>query len=205
MSKCIGVNINDVLVPFMPAMNRFHLRTPHKKKNIVHDFYSSEDYRRMEPLLGSREILNILSSEYTILALTGRRDYARDATEQLITTHFDSSISDILYLDKCWNIGVDVMIHDDYQACLECLYLGMGAINFVGNPMYPWCTKNQLGAVDWFDVFKCLNNSRHGIIHGPAIPGDSYDGGREEEADGSELVQGTGNDPEDMGREGGWV
>lgn len=236
MSKCIAVDIDEVLVPFLPELTKFHqkrvkqpvrlpIRYPYhyaplfnmtekESTKLVAEFYNSEEHFALKPLTGSKEILNILCKDYVIIAVTGRQEYSRHATERLINTNFGSSISDIIYCnqfteferskaDVCWKIGADYLIDDNLNACVDCLHIGLGALNFIGNPVYPWCEKNSISVIDWFDTFKCINNNRDGEYR--SAPGNSCDGRTQENPHSRRVVKGTGNDPKDMGGKGGGV
>lgn len=236
MNKCIAVDIDEVLVPFLPELTKFQqkrsrrpvkmpLRYPYhyaplfkitekESTKLVADFYNSEEHAKLKPLTGSKEILDILCKDYILVAVTGRQEYARDATERLLSDNFGSSISDIVYCnhftdfqkskaDVCYKIGADLLIDDSLQSCVECLYIGLGAINFIGNPVYPWCEKSAISAIDWFGVFKYINNNRDGIDQ--SVPGYSDSRRRKEKTDSRKLVEGTGDDFKNMGGKGGGI
>jgi len=227
MSRCIAVDIDEVLVPFLPELTKFHqkrvkrkVKTPvrypyhyaplfkiseKESTRLVADFYNSEEHSNLKPLTGSKEILDILAKDYMIVAVTGRQSYAQDQTEKLLSANFGSTISDIVYCNHftssqkskaevCWKLGADLLIDDSMQSCAECLHRDIGALNFIGNPTYPWCEKSSISVIDWFDVFKSINNSRNGQ------PGHTRTG--KEKTERSKLVQGTGDDIKDMGGEG---
>ena len=206
MSKCIAVNIDEVLVPFLPELTKFHQKrvkqpvkmpikypyhyapifniTEKESAKLVADFYNSEDHANIKSLTGSKEILNILSKDYILVAVTGRQKYARNPTEKLMSDNFGSLFTDIIYCDHftdfqrskadvCWKIDADFLIDDSMHSCLECLNIGVGAMNFIGNPVYPWCEKSTISVTDWCDVFKYINNSRDGP-DSQSVPGDSH-------------------------------
>jgi len=121
MSRVIAVDIDEVLVPFLPALGRFYTRktniktkfpqkysyhyaplfniTENESSELVREFYESSFHANLRPIKNSKEIILNLSENNTIVAVTGRQSYARDPTEKLLENIFKDCISDIIYCD----------------------------------------------------------------------------------------------------------
>ena len=188
MSRYIAVDIDEVLVPFFPELSKYHqkkikktlklpLRYPYhyaplfkisekESSKLVKEFYNSEEHSNIQPIYGAKDGISQLARDYIMVAVTGRQNYSKDATEALITKHFDNKITDIIYCDHftafsrsksdiCRKLGAEYLIDDSMHSCAECLSDNVPAINFIGNPIYPWCETSSIAARDWGDV---LNN-----------------------------------------------
>jgi len=121
MNRVIAVDIDEVLVPFLPALSRFYThqtnikvkmpqRHPYhyaplfnisekESSDLVRDFYETSFHAGLRPIRGSQEMIKKLSENNTLIAVTGRQTYARDPTEELIKNNFRDSFSDIIYCD----------------------------------------------------------------------------------------------------------
>jgi hypothetical protein len=54
----------------------------------------------------------------------------------------------------CRALNLDVIIDDNYEICKECFREGVDVINFVGDPVYPWCTDNNgISINSWRELF----------------------------------------------------
>ena len=123
MQKCIAVDIDEVLVPFVNTLSHYHQKkvrqpisiplrhayhyaslfnlTEKESSDLVREFYSSEEHARMDALPGARWGLDSLKKKgYSISLVTGRQKYSRDATENLITRLFGhNAVDDIIFCD----------------------------------------------------------------------------------------------------------
>ena len=121
MNRVIAIDIDEVLVPFLPALSRFYthqtnikVKIPHRHpyhyaslfnitedeaSGLVKDFYETSFHANLRPIRGSREMVKKLSENNTLIAVTGRQTYARVPTENLIQNHFRDSFTDIIYCD----------------------------------------------------------------------------------------------------------
>ena len=121
MNRVIAIDIDEVLVPFLPALSRFYTRqtnikvkmppryqyhyaslfniTEEESVELVKNFYDTSFHANLRPTRGSKEMVRKLSENNTLIAVTGRQSYARDPTEKLIKNHFRDSFSDIIYCD----------------------------------------------------------------------------------------------------------
>ena len=114
----IAIDLDDVLVPMVPALFKFYIRTKrahvyqkkmkeynyakyfgisdNESKMLVHDFYNSEEHMNMHPFIGCRNALkNIKSNGTRLCVVTGRQTYAKRQTEDLIYKHFDTLFDDV--------------------------------------------------------------------------------------------------------------
>jgi uncharacterized HAD superfamily protein len=186
MNRVIAVDIDEVLVPFLPALSRFYTRQTNIKvkmprkypyhyaplfniseeesSKLVRDFYETSFHANLRPIRGSKEMIQKLSENNTLIAVTGRQSYAREPTENLIKNHFRDSFSDIIYCDHftanarskaeiCKEICAELLIDDNYDACKDCLELSIPAVNFTGWPLYPWCELSDISVQRWDDDF----------------------------------------------------
>lgn len=190
MNRVIAVDIDEVLVPFFPTLTKYytwrtnkqvHLPakfayhyaplfniTEEESSELVKDFYSSDFHKSMKPIVGAKRRLHDLAKNNTLIAVTGRQSYARDATEELLLEHFGGDIQDIIYCDHftknarnkaevCSDISADLLIDDSYQSCMDCLNISIPAINFIGQPTYAWCKPNPVSVPGWghkyFDLY----------------------------------------------------
>lgn len=121
MNRIIAVDIDEVLVPFLPALKRFYTRetfinvkfprkypyhyaplfniTEDESSELVKKFYTSSFHANLRSIPGAKEMVSKLSENNTLIAVTGRQIYARDPTEKLIKNHFRDSFKDIIYCD----------------------------------------------------------------------------------------------------------
>ena len=188
MSRYIAVDIDEVLVPFLPELSKYHqgkvkrtlklpLRYPYhyaplfkisekESSKLVKEFYNSEEHSKIEPIYGATNAIGHLAKDNILIAVTGRQSYSRDATEALLTKHFGGNITDIIYCNHftafsqsksevCRKLGAEYLIDDSMHSCVECMNQDVPAINFIGNPIYPWCETSSIAARDWGEV---LNN-----------------------------------------------
>ncbi|KHO52100.1 MAG: Had-superfamily hydrolase-like protein [archaeon GW2011_AR13] len=113
----IGIDIDDVLLHFTPALIEYHNHTY---------------FRKMQPIVGAKEALFELRKKHNLVNITARPNYLETETREAINKYFPDSIQKI-YLrdyydfrkyskrDICDSIGVDLMIEDSPYYALECL------------------------------------------------------------------------------------
>tara|TARA_Y100001938_G_C8010026_1_gene389491 strand:+ start:515 stop:1090 length:576 start_codon:yes stop_codon:yes gene_type:complete len=188
MQKCIAVDIDEVLVPFFNSLAQYHqkrvnkqIRLPLKYKyhyasvldltedessELVRSFYGSEDHASMPALPGSVWALNTLKSKgYSVVLVTGRQRYSKDATESLLCRLYGNTFDDIIYCDHytefsknkshiCDALGARCIVDDSFSNCVDCMKIGIPAFNFIGNPTYPWCDPSSISVGDWENVVK---------------------------------------------------
>lgn len=186
MNRVIAIDIDEVLVPFFSTLNRYYTyktgkrpRLPAKfayhyaplfniteeeSTELVKEFYTTDFHKSMKPIVGAKRAIHELAQNHTLIAVTGRQTYARDATEELLLEHFAGDIQDIIYCDHfttnarrkgevCNSISADLLVDDSHASCMECLELSIPAANFIGKPMYPWCVESDIAVSGWGDNF----------------------------------------------------
>ena len=100
---------------------------------------------------------------YKIYIVTGRQSRVRDDTERWLGWNFPYQIHDLIMTnsythnevpkeDICKSIGANLIIDDNYDTCVHCDACHIQAINYVGDPMYPWCKDSNLALASWKDL-----------------------------------------------------
>lgn len=179
--KRIAVDIDEVLSPFSrPMFERVGRKWPEGQtpyhyasalgisqsdsERMVYDFYESREFAELQPLSGAQAGLAFIRSiGYDIYIVTGRQDRVRQKTEEWIDRHFPNTVNEIILtnsytpyevkkVDICKSLAVGAIVDDSFQVCLECECQHIKGINYVGDPVYPWCRETQLGAHSWDEV-----------------------------------------------------
>ena len=121
MNRVIAIDIDEVLVPFLPALSRFYTHqtnikvrpqarhsyhyaslfniTEGEASDLVKEFYDTSFHANLRAIRGSKEMVKKLSEKNTLIAVTGRQTYAREPTEELLKNNFRDSFTDIIYCD----------------------------------------------------------------------------------------------------------
>ena len=119
IKKKIGVDIDEVLIEIMPALNRFYnflhktnfeIRdyvfydldkvwgvTKEKAVRTVNDFYDSSFFDDVFPVEGSQEAISSLAEIYELVAPTSRPDFIKTKTELQIKNFFGRKIKEIIF------------------------------------------------------------------------------------------------------------
>jgi 5'(3')-deoxyribonucleotidase len=137
--------------------------TEKESTRLVQEFYETDEFRNMRPITGAVEGIRALKESHDLVVVTGRHDESIDATHEWLNRWFSGYFDDAIFCnhftekatDKasiCKSIGADVIIDDSILTCAECLANGTDAINFVGNPVYPWCDESNISCRDWSDI-----------------------------------------------------
>ena len=179
--KVIAVDIDEVLCPFLYPMMRWKKFTPKSKKypyhyakimniseedsqKMVQEFYNSKDFGEIMPLMGSQAGIAYLKSRgHKLYAVTGRQSSVRRKTETWLDTHFPYAFDDLVITnsytpfevpksDICRSLNIGLIIDDNLKTCMECEGHHVRAINFIGDPVYPWCEKNEFSVNRWDDI-----------------------------------------------------
>lgn len=175
----IAVDVDEVLVPFLFPMAKWHgRRMPRKEKypylyrdifeipewetqKMVREFYDSREFKELLPIKGAqRALLKMRRDAKKMYIVTGRQEPAREITEWWIDTHFPGIFDDVILtnsftpmevkkVDICRSLAIDTIIDDNMNICLECIGSGMDAINFVGEDVYPWCEETEISMKGW--------------------------------------------------------
>lgn len=146
-----------------------------ESKRMVYGFYFSRDFRDMKPFPESQVHLRHLAAcGYDLYCVTGRQKLAREKTEEWLQEHYPDVFRDLILTNSfthretkkstvCESLALDMIIDDSYDTCMECMEQGVHPINFIGNPVYPWCQVNEHSEKTWKGVYEnVLNNSAGG-------------------------------------------
>ena len=131
----------------------------------LQEFFRSEEHRKLTPIAGSQRVIEKLKSDgWEMSLVTARPTTASHETEYLLEKFFPNVFQKFIYCNGhtsyyvpkykvCEHLGAKWLIDDNYKHCLECLDVGMGVVNFVGNPVYPWCDETKISARNWDQVY----------------------------------------------------
>lgn len=137
-------------------------------QEILGKFFVSPEHTNLKPIAGSVRTLKKLKEDgWDLAVVTARPKVVASQTQYLLDEHFDGMFSEVIYCNHytpfkvpkykiCESMGARVIVDDSHTNCLECLDIGMGAVNFVGNPVYPWCKESKISARTWDDVYEFL-------------------------------------------------
>lgn len=163
----IAVDIDETLVHFLPNLAKFHKKQlPQGKyrylyrnifgveekvsKKMVIDFYNSDEFHNLRPIVGCQTKLKELRKKASKLYIvTGRQYYVRQRTEDWINKHFPDIFDDIVItnsftphevskIDIFKSFNIDTVIDDDSKVCLESARTGIKPYNYTHFPEYPW-------------------------------------------------------------------
>jgi len=179
----IAIDIDEVLVPLLDPLARFHRKplpprgvkhpyvfrevfncTEAESQGMLREFYDSRDFLELRPIRDSQLALSRLSRNNVIYAVTGRQDWVRRKTEVWLNMHFPGVFKDVVLTNSytpneiskaqvCRALNLKVIIDDNYDVCLECFKNGVDVINFVGDPVYPWCEEeNGISIKSWSEL-----------------------------------------------------
>jgi 5'(3')-deoxyribonucleotidase len=185
----IAVDLDEVLAPMLPTMLRWRppVRGPghrhrynyvyreiwgipeHESVKLVRDFYESPEFACLPVIPGALETLRDLKAHgHQLYVVTGRQRAVRDKTERWVEQNFPDIFRAVILTDSytafevpkdsvCRALGAATLIDDNIDACLA---VGPGALNFIGDPMYPWCTETAISVTSWEHVRSTLIGTR---------------------------------------------
>ena len=185
----IGIDIDEVLAPFLPTMTRWRSpqRTlPPKYKyvyrdiydisesesvKLVRDFYETDEFANMPTIKYAVEAMTELKKGNKLFIVTGRQEVVRDKTQRWIQENFPGIFEDVIMTnsytsievpkaDVCKLLNIGFMIDDNFDVCRDCLDKNVSALNFIGDPVYPWCDENIISVRSWKSVRDTLRESR---------------------------------------------
>lgn len=185
----IGVDIDEVLAPFLPTMLRW--RSPQRilppkykylyrdiydisekeSAKLVRHFYESESFARMPPIKHSVEAMKELKKDNKLYIVSGRQEVVRDKTQLWVQENFPGIFEDIILTNSftprdvpksvmCKFLNIGLMIDDSMDVCHDCLYNEIAAANFVGEPVYPWCEESLISVRSWKSVRDTLRENQ---------------------------------------------
>ena len=177
----IAIDIDEVLVPFLVPLAKYHQKTLPKKpfkylyrqvfqvseqqsRRMVRDFYKSQEFKDLLPIEGAHEKLYEMRKGVSkIYAVSGRQDVVRGLTQDWLDKYFPTIFDDLILtnsftvdtvpkVDLCQSLALDTIIDDDMSICYDCLNIGMNVFNFVGVDTYPWCQVSDMSLRGWEDL-----------------------------------------------------
>jgi hypothetical protein len=118
--------------------------TETESRNMVHDFYESEEFAKLKPIPGVCKQMGYLRKHAdTMYIVTGRQSYARDQTEKWLEYWFPKTFDDLImtnsYTDHeiekheiCRSLALDSIIDDSFDVCTKCNRIGIDSYNIDG-------------------------------------------------------------------------
>jgi 5'(3')-deoxyribonucleotidase len=186
MMKKIAIDVDEVLTPFLPGMMKWKRPRALPKKftylyrdiykiseqesqKMVHQFYESPEFMKLEPIKDSQKVLKLLKQSNKLYVVTGRQNSVRTKTEDWIEKWYPGIFEDVILTnsytpqevlksDVCRNLNIGLLIDDNFATCTECMSLGVNAVNFIGDPTYPWCFESDISKKSWEDVWMSLKH-----------------------------------------------
>lgn len=182
----IAVDIDEVLCPFLSTMTKWKypkFKSPAKhpynysklfgisraeSKKMVDQFYFTHDFKNMKPFPESQVFLRMLkNNDFVIYAVTGRQSLVRSGTQEWLYEHYPGIFKDVYLtnsftpweIDKsliCSKLRVSSIVDDNYDTCIQCLENGITPINYIGDPVYPWCNEGEYSEKTWKGVYSRL-------------------------------------------------
>ena len=177
----IAVDVDEVLTPLLPTMMNWRkpkIPVPPKypyiyrsiydiseeqSARMVREFYDSEEFANLPVMPGSLECLTNLKKMTRLYVMTGRQNVVRTKTEDWVNKNFPGIFTDVILTNSftknevskaelCKILNIGLLIDDNLPACYDCKDLKIGALNFIGDPVYPWCYKNPFSIKTWKEV-----------------------------------------------------
>jgi uncharacterized HAD superfamily protein len=126
----IGIDIDEVLAYFLPALIKYHnttygttLKCEHflsyrfwetwggtKEDSIqkVYDFFKTNIFKNLEPVNYSQEAVNILKKNNDLIIITARQEEVIEITQKWIDEYFPNMFSDIFFTNSFSKTGVSI-------------------------------------------------------------------------------------------------
>lgn len=177
----VAVDIDEVLVPHLFPLAKFHNKqlpvdrkypylfrdvfecSEAESQKMVREFYESQEFKKLQPIKDAQYALSQISRNNTLYAVTGRQDCVRETTEHWLNTHFPGVFHDLVLTNSfttkevskasvCLALDIDLIIDDNYHTCQECFMNDIDVINFIGDPVYPWCYESGISIKSWEEL-----------------------------------------------------
>lgn len=158
----IAIDLDEVLVPFLRPLAKYHGRELPKSKhsyvfgkvfncpqeeaqNMIYEYYKSPEFLYTKPLLGSQAAMARFRTQVNkMYIVTGRQQIAREQTELWIQRYFPDVFDDVIFtnsytkheiskVDICRALSIGCIVDDSLDTCKECWENGILAVNFVGD------------------------------------------------------------------------
>jgi hypothetical protein len=125
----------------------------------------------MPPIKNAIDAMIELKKDNKLFIVTGRQEIVRNKTEKWVHDNFPGIFSDVVMtnsftvaevpkVDVCKMLNIGLMFDDSFDVCKDCLNEKISAINFIGDPMYPWCHESTISVKSWRLVCDTLRESR---------------------------------------------
>ena len=186
--KVAAIDVEEVLFPFMIPFLKWSRFKPNKERypySISHlmnttEFYTqrkitnfvhSVDFEMINPVKNSSHGLAYLREHgFKIYAVSGGHKSTRDQVENMIESHFPYLVDDLLFSNtfssenvpklKLYHaVGADLIVNDNLDTCKKSIGDGIEAVNFIGDPVYPWCEESPHSANTWTDLVLKVKSS----------------------------------------------
>jgi 5'(3')-deoxyribonucleotidase len=179
--KVIAVDIDEVLCPLLKPMMKWkqfepgegdefssHVYAAIRKMSedeTTNEFYHTDEFASTSPIKGAQAGVAYLKARgHRLYAVTERHPAVRPRTESWLDMHFPFAFDDVLFTgpdtpksNVCTALNVGLIIDDNIQICRECETRHIRSVNFIGDPVYPWCTENDISVKRWDDII-CSTN-----------------------------------------------
>jgi 5'(3')-deoxyribonucleotidase len=185
----IAIDIDEVLTPFLMTMKKWRppkpsLRPIHKyvyrdiynisefeSTKMVREFYDSEEFAKMPPIKNAIDAMIELKKNNELFIVTGRQEIVRKKTEKWVSDNFPGIFSQVIMTnsftsaeipksDVCKLLNIGLIFDDSMDVCQDCMNEKIAAINFIGDPVYPWCHESTISVKSWRLVCDTLRESR---------------------------------------------
>ena len=135
-----------------------------ESQKMVRDFYETEEFANLKPIMGAQAGIAYLKGRgHRLYAVTGRQSSVRTKTETWLDTHFPYAFDDLVITnsytpceisksDICRALNIGLIIDDNLRICMDCESQHIRSVNFIGDPVYPWCQDNEIAVRRWDDI-----------------------------------------------------
>lgn len=108
--------------------------------NDVRDFYKSDCFNTLSPISGAVDGVTKLKKHNQLYIVTARPKYLENKTTDWVTKHFGDAFKEIYFTGQalgnkkvtkgeiCKDVGIDVLIDDHLDHCIDCVKYGVRAI-----------------------------------------------------------------------------
>ena len=185
----IAIDVDEVLTPFLPTMMKWkppktkltkypyvyrtiYGTTEKESQKLVRDFYQSSEFRDLRPIEDSQKVLTQLKKENKLYVVTARQTCIQKQTEEWIEKWYPGIFTDVILtngyteneikkVDVCKILNIGLIVDDNLWTCTECMDGGIKAVNFIGDPVYPWCYENNISIKSWRELYNGGTVSGH--------------------------------------------
>jgi hypothetical protein len=139
---------------------------------MVREFYDSEEFAKMPPIKNAIDaMLELKKNNNKLYIVTGRQEIVRKKTEKWVSDNFPDIFSQVIMTNSftsaevpksgvCKMLNIGLIFDDSMAVCQDCMNEKIAAINFIGDPVYPWCDESTISVKTWRLVCDTLRESR---------------------------------------------